>query len=242
MALNSFEFEVWGRNALFCDPLFRSEKMSYSVPTQQALVGVVSSVYWKPTLIWHIDQVRIMNTIQMESKAVRPLDKSFSLDHNSLAYYLYLKSPRYQVRCHFEWNMERPDLAQDRNFKKHAAIFTRSLKAGGRRDIFLGTRECQAYVQPIVFGEGEGAYDNMGKMDFGTMFYGYRYPTEHKNEPFSVALWNAYMTDGVIDFPTPDECQSVQKVRDVELQPYDIPQLTQTADQLYSELNGGEEI
>ncbi len=40
------------------------------------------------------------------------------------------------------------------------------IERGGRRDIFLGTRECQGYVEPCVFGEGEGAYDAFD-MDFG---------------------------------------------------------------------------
>lgn len=236
-----FEFEVTGRNALFCDPLFRSEKMSYQIPTRQALVGVVSSIYWKPTLIWQIDAVRIMNPINMESKAMRPFDKTFSLNHNSLAFYLYVTEPRYQIRCHFEWNYAREDLAQDRNEKKHAAIFKRSLKAGGRRDVFLGTRECQAYVEPAVFGQGAGAYDKTGRVDFNTMFFGYRYPDQHPNEPFSVALWDAYMIDGVVRFPDMEDCRMVQKVRDVTIQPYDIPKLTQSVDELYSESNGGDE-
>ena len=30
------------------------------------------SVYWKPTLIWFIDKVRVMNPIQMEVKGIRP--------------------------------------------------------------------------------------------------------------------------------------------------------------------------
>lgn len=237
--MEALDFEVWGANALFTDPIFRAEKQSYPVPTHQALVGVVSSIYWKPTLIWHIDKVRIMNQVEMETKSVRPLDKTFSLDHNSLAFYTYLHAPRYQVRCHFEWNMERDDLAVDRNEKKHLAIFKRALKAGGRRDIFLGTRECQAYVKPAHFGDDFGVYDDTGRVDFGQMFYGYHYPDEHAEKDFSVALWDAFMDRGVITFPRLEDCTNVQKIRDVEMQPYDVPKLTQSVDKLYSEL--GEE-
>ena len=32
------------------------------------------SVYWKPTLQWYIDKVRIMNAIQMEVKGYAPLN------------------------------------------------------------------------------------------------------------------------------------------------------------------------
>lgn len=72
---NIVEFEVYGAYALFSDPMMRvgGEKNSYHVPTYEALKGVLSSVYWKPTFIWYIDEVRIMNRIQTEVKSIRPI-------------------------------------------------------------------------------------------------------------------------------------------------------------------------
>ncbi len=35
----------------------------------------------------------------------------------------------------------------------------------GRQDIFLGTRDCQGYVTPCVFGEEPGDDDNDGSLD-----------------------------------------------------------------------------
>ena len=60
---NIVEFQVTGDYALFTDPLMRvgGEKCSYQIPTYEALKGVLSSVYWKPTIIWYIDSVRIVN-------------------------------------------------------------------------------------------------------------------------------------------------------------------------------------
>ncbi|MEL7655675.1 MAG: CRISPR-associated protein Cas5, partial [Bacillota bacterium] len=59
---NTVEFVVFGKYGLFSDPITRvgGEKLSYQVPTYQALKGILESVYWKPTLIWYIDEVRIM--------------------------------------------------------------------------------------------------------------------------------------------------------------------------------------
>ena len=67
---NIVEFEVYGDYALFSDPLMRlgGEKCSYQVPTYEALKGILSSVYWKPTFIWRILDVRVMNPIQTEVK------------------------------------------------------------------------------------------------------------------------------------------------------------------------------
>lgn len=39
------------------------------------------------------------------------------------------------------------------------------VKLPGRRDVFLGTRECQAFVEPCEFGKGDGAYDTIPKFD-----------------------------------------------------------------------------
>ena len=110
---NIVEFQVTGDYALFSDPILRvgGEKCSYQVPTYEALKGILQSVYWKPTIIWVIDAVRVMHPIQMETKGIRPIKYSGG---NDLSYYTYLKDCCYQVRAHFEWNENRPELAADR--------------------------------------------------------------------------------------------------------------------------------
>ncbi|OLS04312.1 type I-C CRISPR-associated protein Cas5 [Lacticaseibacillus casei] len=239
MSTQNFTFEVWGENALFTDPLTKSgEKMTYQVPTYQALVGIASSIYWKPTFVFIIDKVRIMNEIRIESKAMRPFDKNLSLSKNTLAYYAYLHKVRYQVECHIEWNLQRPELVDDRNTKKHAAIFNRALKAGGRRDIFLGTRECQGYVKPVTFGEGTGHYDDTDRQ-FGVMVHGYNYPDETGDPMLSVRLWAAKMEKGVIHFPRPEACTMVQPIRKIKQYTWQHPDTIQTADALYAEMFGG---
>ena len=119
---NIVEFEVIGDYALFSDPITRvgGEKSTYQVPTYEALKGILHSVYWKPTIIWYIDAVRVMNQIQTEVKGIRPI--RYNSDKNDLAYYTYLKDCRYQVKAHFEWNDNRPELANDRNENKHHQI------------------------------------------------------------------------------------------------------------------------
>jgi len=73
---NTIEFRVWGRYAMFTDPLTRvgGEKCSYHLPTYEALKGIAKSIYWKPTFIWYIDQVRLMKRIRTQTKGVKPLD------------------------------------------------------------------------------------------------------------------------------------------------------------------------
>lgn len=206
---NTVEFEVYGKYALFTDPITKvgGEKFSYQIPTYQALKGILESVYWKPTFIWYIDAVRVMKKIQTQSKGMRPILYSPTKDKkNDLAIYTYLKDVCYQVRAHFDWNYNRPELEADRNEHKHHNIAKRMIERGGRRDIFLGTRECQGYVKPCSFGEGKGFYDNYGEINFGVMVHGFDYPDETGEDKFAVRLWkNVIMKDGVIEFPLPIE-------------------------------------
>lgn len=207
---NSVEFELTGDYALFSDPITRvgGEKFTYQVPTYEAIKGALQSVYWKPTLIWIIDELRVMNPIQTETKGIRPI--KYQSDKNDLSYYTYLKDCRYQVRAHFVWNENRPELAQDRNEHKHHNIARRMIQRGGRRDIFLGTRECQGYVRPCVFGEGKGFYDDIPELNFGMMYHGITYADEAYSEEtkdrMSVRLWQAAMRSGIITFLPPWEC------------------------------------
>lgn len=202
---NIVEFKVCGRYALFSDPINRigGEKFSYQVPTYQALKGIMESVYWKPTFIWIIDEVRILNLIKTQSQGIRPI--SFN-GGNTLSIYTYLVDVEYQVRAHFEWNKNRNSLADDRNENKHYLIAKRMIERGGRRDVFLGTRECQAYVEPCNFGEGVGAYDEYGNLSFGLMFHGFDYPDETGQDNLVTRLWYPEMKNGYIKFLRPNDC------------------------------------
>ena len=209
---NSVTLSVYGDYALFSDPITRvgGEKWSYQIPTYEALKGIVASVYWKPTFIWYIDEVRIMKPIQTEVKGIRTLKYS-GTKKSDLSYYTYLKNVEYYIKAHFEWNFNRPEFKQDRNAAKHREIAERMIKRGGRRDIFLGTRECQAYVEPCDFQEGEGFYDNIPELSFGPMFHSFTYADEAYDEKTQGRLtqnfWKPVMKNGVVTFIRPEDCE-----------------------------------
>ena len=69
------------------------------VPTYQAIKGALESVWWKPSIFWVVDRVRIMHPIQTENKSIRPISYEGKL--SSLSIYTYLKDPMYQVRGAF---------------------------------------------------------------------------------------------------------------------------------------------
>lgn len=204
---NSIEYKVYGRYALFSDPIMRvgGEKCTYQIPTYEAIKGITESVYWKPTFFWVVDAIRVMKPIQTESKGVKPIKMNGG---NDLSYYTYLREVEYQVLAHFEWNLNYPELASDRNENKHFDIARRSVLKGGRRDIFLGTRECQGYVEPCTLGEGSGAYDDYGELAFGMQFHSFGYPNETGKNELTRRLWRAEMQDGYVVFPRPEDCRS----------------------------------
>lgn len=212
---SSIEFKVWGRYALFTDPLTRigGEKCSYHLPTYEALKGIAKSIYWKPTFIWVIDEVRVINRIRTQTKGTKPLEFGGG---NTLAIYTFLADVEYQVKAHFEWNQYRPELADDRSEPKHHLIAKRMLERGGRQDIFLGTRDCQGYVEPCEFGSGLGHYDGAGELAFGLTFHGFDYPDETGENKLQARFWRPTMVDGVIRFAPPEQCTTRKFIREMQ--------------------------
>lgn len=209
---NTIEFRVWSQHALFTDPLtgIGGEKCSYHIPTYEAIKGVVKSIYWKPTFVWIIDELRVMKRIRTQAKGVKPLKYGGG---NTLALYTYLTDVEYQVRAHFEWNEHRPELATDRIDGKHYALARRMLERGGRQDVFLGTRECQGYVEPCEFGSGPGELDEDGKLSFGLMFHGFDYPDETGRPELHARFWRPVLCGGRLVFSRPEDCSERKFVR-----------------------------
>ncbi|GBD95151.1 CRISPR-associated protein [bacterium BMS3Abin06] len=165
--------------------------------------GILSSVYWKPTIVWIIDRVRVMNRIRTQTRSAKPVEYGGG---NSLAIYTYLADVEYQIQAHFEWNLHREDMANDRNENKHFFVAKRMIDKGGRRDIFLGARECQGYVEPCRFGDGKSDYDDYGNIAFDLMFHGFDYPDELGKDELHARFWRPTMIDGKIDFIRPEAC------------------------------------
>lgn len=244
---NSISFKLWGRHALFTDPITKvgGEKCSYHLPTYEAIKGVLKSIYWKPTIVWHIDRVRVINPLRTQTKGTKPLNWSGG---NSLAIYTFLHQVEYQVEAHFEWNDNRPELTKDRIDGKHFSIAKRMLEKGGRQDIFLGTRDCQAYVEPCEFGSGIGAYDDIEELGFGLMFHGFDYPDEtgkttETGKPdadgehrLHSRFWHATMRHGIIEYPRPDQCDIRQFIRKMAPKTFDLGNTIQSAVELEAQL------
>lgn len=239
---NTVEFKVFGKYALFSDILTRpgGEKISYPFPTYEAVKGILKAVYWKPTIVWIIDSVKVIKKVKTVRKGTRPLKYGGG---NDLAYCTYLCDVEYMVRAHFEWNENRPELAQDRQENKHHNIAKRMIERGGRRTPVLGTSECFAYVEPCVFDEGVSEYEGTGEIPLGTMLHGIIYPDEAVLDEdkgyMTVCLWQPVMVDGVIDFIRPEECTIKRKIKPMAIKPFGEEHDNFTG---IEEFNGGDDI
>ncbi len=235
MVKNSISFKVYGRYALFTDPITKigGEKCSYHLPTYEAIIGILKSIYWKPTIIWVVDKVRVMNPLRTQTKGTKPLVWGGG---NSLAIYTFLHDVEYQVQAHFEWNEHRPELAKDRIDGKHYAIAQRMVEKGGRQDVFLGTRDCQGYVEPCEFGEEQGAYDEIDELGFGLMFHGFDYPDETGKNELHSRFWQATMKKGVLEYPRPEQCDIRRFIRNMLPKEFSIGENIQAVEMTEAEL------
>lgn len=217
-----FAYNVEGPLAMFSEPFTKTggERHSYPVPTYSVLTGITRGILWKPTLIYRILDVRVMNEIKMEPMSVNT--RSYGTNQVDRFKHYFLTNVRYQVRVQLLWNMNRPEFANDRNITKFRHMIARTVASGGRRDIYLGTRDCQAYVTPCDFeaGQDESFYKNSGKISFGHMVHGFTYADEAIREEdkgkMTERYWDQEMINGVIHFLAPEECTHTRHVRDMK--------------------------
>ena len=204
--MSHIEFVVRAHKALFTtlDSHLGGEKHTSCYPTYAALKGLVESIYWKPTITWHIEKVRVMRRIQTFNENIKA--RRINEDSVYLPTYTYLQDVEYQVGASFSFNKHQKNMERDRDFFKHLSIAQKSVERGGRRDTFLGTRECQGYVEPAVFGSGEGAFDNTGELSLPRQYHSILYPSEVGGKLWRKALFDPKMVNGVIEFPKPMDC------------------------------------
>ena len=90
------------------------------------------------------------------------------------------------------------------------------------RDSFLGSRDCQAYVEPCEFGTGTGELDDAGELSFGLMFHGFDYPDETGEKKLQARFCHQKMVNGAIRFDMPEDCTVRKFVREMSIKHFGI--------------------
>lgn len=211
-------FSIRAERALFTRQDLRIERFTYPVPTFGALAGVLRSIYAKPAFYWVPTKVLILKPIRYQNiqvnevkDAIITLRPFVAPDRRVQKMQTYLYNVHYVVEAHFEWSGKEPE---DENLGKHLDIFRRALEAGGRRDVFLGLRECTAIVETIdekfnaVVEEQHRAWRRMGQtgltMDIGLMFHGWEWGSA-KDGTDIPTFFHAMVHNGILEYPHPDD-------------------------------------
>ncbi|MDY5729957.1 MAG: type I-C CRISPR-associated protein Cas5c [Eubacteriales bacterium] len=207
-----FYIRLFGDLALFADPVSKGggERISYPVPTAQALIGIVDACYFKPTIKNVIDEVKVINPIEFRTIGYRSLFNNYSAGLN---YITALTNVEYLIKFHFEWNLQREDLKRDRIIQKHEALMKRSIDKGGRRDLFLGVREFVGYVESMDAQEYQNttSYYAGSTHHFGILFHSFAYPKNSK-EKLKSYFTRTSMENGIIKIKKQTECEIINEL------------------------------
>ncbi|MEZ6128331.1 MAG: type I-C CRISPR-associated protein Cas5c [Planctomycetaceae bacterium] len=210
----SLQLRVQGPMACFTRPEMKAERVSYAVITPSAARGVLEAVFWKPAIVWRIDQIRVLNPIQwisfrrneVKNRAVAPaaaiidgggtvpmqLIEDDRAQRNTVA----LRDVDYVIEAHFELT-ERA--GPEETVKKFEEMFKRRVDKGQHfHQPYLGCREFIADILPV---DGDTPTPISDSRDLGLMLWDMSF-SENGNRP---RFFHAQMQNGVVAVPADPE-------------------------------------
>ncbi len=149
---------VWGEWACFTRPELKAERYSYEVMTPSAAIGILSAIYWKPEIKWHIDKIHVLKPIKLvpirrnevAAKATAP--KSDLIKNGGEASLgllieetrqqrasMILQDVEYLIEAHFSVLKEQENINE--NAKHHEMFKRRAMKGQSFHQPYFGTRE-----------------------------------------------------------------------------------------------------
>lgn len=201
---------VRGPLAVFTEPAFKVERVSYPVMTPSAARGLLEAILWKPGMRWCVERIRVLKPIaftafrrnEISSKAPSP-SRALVEGGGPLAAYcadddraqrntVALQDVDYVI----EASIVLTDRAgQDDNLTKFAEMFRRRVSKGQRfHQPYLGCREFPADVVPA-----DGAPQPIRETrDLGRMLWDIEYSPDGNKALF----FNAKLIDGVLSIPS----------------------------------------
>jgi CRISPR-associated protein Cas5d len=155
---------VRGPFAVFTEPAFKVERVSYPVMTPSAARGLLEAILWKPAIRWHVERIRILSPIkftafrrnEVNSKAPAPAAATmarggeyrpyFADDDRSQRNTIVLTNVDYVIEAHCALT-ERAG-AED-NVQKFVEMFHRRVEKGQHfHQPYFGCREFPSDVLP----------------------------------------------------------------------------------------------
>jgi CRISPR-associated protein Cas5d len=217
------KLRVWGDHACFTRPEMKVERVSYDVMTPSAARGVLEAIHWKPTILWVVDAIHVLNPIRFTSirrnevgakiptgsvrSAMNRGDTNglgLAVDENrQQRAAMVLVQPTYVIEAHFELIAKagEGDMAA-----KHIAMFNRRAANGQCfHRPYLGTREFAAHFE-LVEGDlpDSSLPADQRNRDLGWMLH----DIDHANDrrPY---FFRAALVEGVMAVPPLDSGEVV---------------------------------
>lgn len=210
--LGHFRIELWGDYALFTRPEYKSERVSYDVPTPSAIRGILCSIYVSQGMRWVVDRIHVLSPITKinikrnevtDKISARTVKNAITNDDTETLFLdakekimqrnsQILKNVHYVVDAHFEMT---EGARKTDNPRKFESIINRRINRGQCRLMpYFGCREFPAYFR--LWDDDKDIPTIPDSNDFGYMLYDMDYSNPDKIVP----LWyHAQMVNGVIN-------------------------------------------
>lgn len=201
-------FEFWGPRACFTRPELKVERYSYDIPTPAALRGMISAIYWHPSIEWKIDKIYVLNPIRYEIIKRNEISKVIPKIHSAEDAFKYriiadndreqrssriLTDVHYVVDAHFEMQNDKAGIGDSPD--KIVAIVSRRLKKGQCFNTpYMGCREFSCNFGRWPDESTIPAIED--SRDLGLMLYDLDYSSPGDIKPM---YFHAVMRHGVVD-------------------------------------------
>ncbi len=199
----ALRMKVWGDLACFTRPEFKTERVSYPVPTPSAARGILEAVLWKPAIRWEVGRILVLNPIRFvsfrrnEVNSVIPTGRGlapppyFAEDDRAQRNTVALRDVAYVIEATFRMTEK---AGRDEHPPKFEDMFFRRLEKGQCfQRPYLGCREFAA-----DFGT-PGPEDRPipDSRPLGLMLHDIEY-----DNPVRPRFFEAKLEDGVLRVPT----------------------------------------
>lgn len=208
--LPPLEVKVWGDYAIFTRPEMKVERVSYPTMTPSAARGVLEAIFWKPEVVWHVEEIvmlkypRYFSMVRNEvnsrasERAARAWEKIGggydAANDRSQRHTLGLRDVAYIIRAQVAL---KPGVTED--IAKYRDQFRRRVRNGQcYATPYLGTRECSAF-----FAEPDGTEQPVDyTTDIGMMLDDLDYAPDGSGRG-TPRFWNARVERGILRPPRP---------------------------------------
>jgi CRISPR-associated protein Cas5d len=144
-----YTIRIWGDRAFFASPEFKSEGLTYRVPTRTALKGFLESIFWHENCHYIVQSLEILKPIQTQlimknylSSIQTPQRPFLDIEQDRTQRHLViLRDVEYLVTFDIDFPVDRP------RYKK--MLERRMSKGQSYHSLYLGIREFFAYYELV---------------------------------------------------------------------------------------------